>query len=239
MEIISIIFTAVFVLFLPGFTISFVFFSKGKIDLIERIALSFALSIAVIPLIVFYTNLLGIPITKISVILQIIFVLAITGSILAIKFARGRFITSKIHLYHKAEPSIHHARKSNQNRFLTNIHIISDELFKASLVTYLFLLIMETVKEGFVSYFFNPAILLGIVIVSGIGMAVTRDAKPEEKKETEIRAINWFYIFYMSFLGGTLVYIKTKDLGNFSLFIAAATFILVVLISYLIFREEE
>ncbi|MBU5690253.1 MAG: DUF1616 domain-containing protein [Candidatus Aenigmatarchaeota archaeon] len=57
-EIARIIFGSIFVLFLPGFTWSFVFFKKGEIDALERIALSFGLSIALVPLVVFYFNFL-------------------------------------------------------------------------------------------------------------------------------------------------------------------------------------
>ena len=55
-EILRVIFGSMFVLFLPGFVWSYVFFEKGKIDEIERIALSFGLSIALVPLAVFWLN---------------------------------------------------------------------------------------------------------------------------------------------------------------------------------------
>ena len=68
-----IVFGSVYVLFLPGFLISYLFFpktseleKKGSIDWIERIALSFALSIAVVPLLVFYLNLSGMKITALN-----------------------------------------------------------------------------------------------------------------------------------------------------------------------------
>ena len=54
-------------LFLPGFFVSYIFFPKTEeIDWIERIALSFALSIAVVPLVVFYLNLVGIKINVVN-----------------------------------------------------------------------------------------------------------------------------------------------------------------------------
>ena len=68
-----IVFGSVYVLFLPGFLISYLFFpktseleKKGSIDWIERIALSFALSIAVVPLLVFYLNLSGMKIKELN-----------------------------------------------------------------------------------------------------------------------------------------------------------------------------
>jgi uncharacterized membrane protein len=56
------------VLFIPGYALSYAFFPKKKdLDLMERIALSFGLSFALIPLAVFFLNkFLKIPITVYS-----------------------------------------------------------------------------------------------------------------------------------------------------------------------------
>ncbi|MCD6528123.1 DUF1616 domain-containing protein [bacterium] len=66
-----IVFGSVYVLFLPGLVLTFVFFKREEIDIIERIALSFALSIAVVPLLVFYLNLIGMKINPLNVSLVI------------------------------------------------------------------------------------------------------------------------------------------------------------------------
>lgn len=81
-----------FVLFLPGLLLSFVFFSKKEIDILERIALSIALSLAVVPLVVFYTNLIGIQITQLSVIAQIIGIMLVTLGVLFIKRRKTKAI---------------------------------------------------------------------------------------------------------------------------------------------------
>jgi uncharacterized membrane protein len=52
----KIVFGTIFILFLPGFIWTFVLFSKRKIDWVERIALSFGFSVAVVPLTVFWLN---------------------------------------------------------------------------------------------------------------------------------------------------------------------------------------
>ncbi len=83
-----IVFGSVYVLFLPGLVLSYVFFNKKEIDIIERIALSFALSIAVVPLLVFYLNLLGMKINLVNSILVIAFI--IIGSLAAIAFERKK-----------------------------------------------------------------------------------------------------------------------------------------------------
>ena len=82
---------AVYVLVLPGLAISFAFFKRGSIDIIERIALSFALSIAVVPLVVFYLNLAGVRISRTSVLIE---VAVITAVALAIGWRRNSFTNS-------------------------------------------------------------------------------------------------------------------------------------------------
>lgn len=69
-----IIFGSFYILFLPGLVLTFAFFRKKEIDIIERIALSFALSIAVVPLLVFYLNLIGMKIDVLNVILVVVLI---------------------------------------------------------------------------------------------------------------------------------------------------------------------
>jgi uncharacterized membrane protein len=55
-EVAKIIFGSILVLFVPGFAWSYIFFDRGRIDGIERAALSFGLSVALVPLTVFWFN---------------------------------------------------------------------------------------------------------------------------------------------------------------------------------------
>lgn len=72
-----IVFGSLMVLFVPGFSLSYAFFSVKEIDVLERIALSFALSIATVPLLVFYLNLAGLRISAWSVLGVCVFVTAL------------------------------------------------------------------------------------------------------------------------------------------------------------------
>jgi len=103
-----IVFGSVYVLFIPGFVISYIFFpkthefeenksnhnkEKGAIDWIERIALSFALSIAIVPLAVFYLNLIGLKINLINSFFTIFSIIILAIIILIIKskmYNKGR-----------------------------------------------------------------------------------------------------------------------------------------------------
>lgn len=82
-EALRIIFGSIFVLFLPGFVLSWIFFpDKNEIDWIERAALAFGLSIAVVPLAVFYLNYLfgvKINIQNVAVIITTIIIIGYLG----------------------------------------------------------------------------------------------------------------------------------------------------------------
>ena len=105
LEAFRIIFGSIYVLFIPGFIISYIFFprskpfeekhhdsehEKGAIDWIERIALSFALSIAIVPLAVFYLNLIGVKINLLNSFLTIAGIIVISCLILYWRIKRLR-----------------------------------------------------------------------------------------------------------------------------------------------------
>lgn len=105
-----IVFGALYVLFLPGFIISFIFFpktkkfeeeenedkigneerEKGSIDWLERSALSFALSIAIVPLVVFYLNLIGLKITLWNSFFTILGIILISSLILVWRIRKSK-----------------------------------------------------------------------------------------------------------------------------------------------------
>jgi uncharacterized membrane protein len=89
---------AFYILFLPGFAVSFLFFARGAIDIIERIALSFALSVAIVPLVSFYLNLVGVKIKFWTVFLETLAIILISA--VAAKFT-GRFDKKNEHEPHE------------------------------------------------------------------------------------------------------------------------------------------
>lgn len=83
-----IVFGSVFVLFLPGFVITSLFFEN--IDWIEKIAFGFALSIAIVPLAVFYLNKLGVKINTLNSILTIVGVISVAFLVKWIMIKRNK-----------------------------------------------------------------------------------------------------------------------------------------------------
>jgi uncharacterized membrane protein len=81
------IIVGILLLFIPGLAISWLFFEKHQIDWLERIALSFVLSVSVVPLLLFYVNLVGIPINQLTVISTVVLIMCFVGFGLIIKHA--------------------------------------------------------------------------------------------------------------------------------------------------------
>jgi len=85
------VFGSIYILFLPGLVLSYVFFKKGEKDFIERIALSFALSIVIIPLLTFYFNLLfKVKINLLNVSLKVLAFTAVSSTILLWRARKSR-----------------------------------------------------------------------------------------------------------------------------------------------------
>jgi hypothetical protein len=115
--------------------------------------------------------------------------------------------------------------------------IIAEQLFHISLVTYLMLLLAETIKEDFVDYFFNLNILLVVVAISGVMMSFFNTEK--EQRSVINKSIPWKFIFAVSFGGMLLVYYKTETLGGLSLLIALVTGVIIFLMSYVVYTDAE
>jgi uncharacterized membrane protein len=103
LEIIKIFFGGLFVLFIPGLAWSYVFFTRKDIDWIERAALSFGLSIALVPLTVFWLNwLFHIKITFVGTSLTICGLIIVAGIIVsARKYQWDKNISSNLKSVYK------------------------------------------------------------------------------------------------------------------------------------------
>lgn len=81
-EIIRALIGFILVLFLPGYAWSLVIFDKKEIDLIERIALSFGISIAIVPTTIFFLNKYGkVKISETNILLILILLIVIPALI--------------------------------------------------------------------------------------------------------------------------------------------------------------
>ncbi len=138
----------------------------------------------------------------------------------------------------------------------SNLGIIINELFQVSLVTYLILLLLETLDKGFVSNVFNLNYLLAVVLISGIikVLPVAEKKLLSQWDLIDLKFMNlrsqlhlpksfsendFYFILLIGLTGGTLVYFKTEDLGRISILISVITTIIIFLLSYLIFTDQD
>lgn len=138
----------------------------------------------------------------------------------------------------------------------SKVGIVINELFQVSLVTYLILLLWETLDRGAVSNVFNLNWLLVIVLVSGI-IKVLPVSEKRDLDQWDIINLNFwklslkhfkpktitenefYFILILGLGGGMLVYYKTAALGIIAIVIAIITTTLIFLLSYLIYSEDE
>ena len=87
------IFGLIFILFVPGFSWSYLLFKRDRIDWVERIALSVGISIALVPLAVLWFNFLfGMGISLLSVSLLVCFLTVIP----LVYFRINRYLKRKV-----------------------------------------------------------------------------------------------------------------------------------------------
>ncbi|HID43256.1 MAG TPA: DUF1616 domain-containing protein [Archaeoglobaceae archaeon] len=80
LEIVKTVIGGSFVLFIPGFAWSYLFFKQNEIDWIERIAISFGLSIALVPLVMFwlyYVFRIGLNFVNVTVVILVLILIPV------------------------------------------------------------------------------------------------------------------------------------------------------------------
>jgi uncharacterized membrane protein len=85
-----IIFGTFYLLFLPGFIWSWIFWSKSEIKTIERIILSLVLSIAITPLVLFIFMKFGAEFNTLNAFLEILLFIVLGGCILVRMFKKTK-----------------------------------------------------------------------------------------------------------------------------------------------------
>ncbi len=118
-----------------------------------------------------------------------------------------------------------------------NLKIIFNEIFQISLSGYLIFIVIELLKEGFITNFFNINFLLLTVVVSGIGMSILGPIKDTENRK--ITENDYFIAGLFALFSGGIVYFKTTELGSIGIVISVISSVLVFLLSYLVIFEKE
>jgi len=114
---------------------------------------------------------------------------------------------------------------------------INHNFFSMLLVTYLLLLLVETIWMGSVSAFFNLNYFLLILMISGAISVLTRE---EGKiKKVILTKKDYFFIAALGIAGMLIIWYKIKDIGNFAYLVSIIAGVLIILISVLLNEEDE
>ena len=125
----------------------------------------------------------------------------------------------------------------SENRFFRALVASIQQLFIILLVTYLVLLLIETIFAGSVSRYLNLNYWLIAVIVTGVVTVLSRyeSEKPEEKT---INTGNIITLVCIGLIGAALIWYKTREIGWLSYLISLAGGTLIVLLSILIWQKD-
>jgi hypothetical protein len=111
------------------------------------------------------------------------------------------------------------------------LYLVAEELFQFLLVTYLVLLLIETLQEGFVSYFFNLHLLLIPIILNSLIIVITYDEKLPSQPKTN--KLNKVYITLLTIGGAFLVFYKATAPETAAIIFALITLLLLLFLSFL------
>ena len=127
--------------------------------------------------------------------------------------------------------------KLKKDERVTKLLDINYNFFSMLLVTYLLLLLVETIWTDSVSTFLNLNYFLLILMISGAISVLTRE---EEKiKKIILTKKDFFFIAALGIAGMLIIWYKIKDIGNLAYVISIIAGALIILISLLLNEEDE
>lgn len=126
-----------------------------------------------------------------------------------------------------------------RNSFVRWILELVQDFFSILLITFLLLILLETVFEGSVSSHINLNHLLIIVIAVGVAAVLTMPHKAERVKGERLTTRGIFMIICVGVGGAAIIWYKTQEIGWLSYVISAVSGGLIVLLSMLIWRGDE
>ena len=128
----------------------------------------------------------------------------------------------------------------SENRFFRAIVASIQQLFIILLVTYLVLLLIETIFPESVSRYLNLNYWLIAVIATGVVTVLSRQESGtlKEKDEKTINTGSIITFVCIGLIGAALIWYKTREIGWLSYLISLVGGTLIVLLSILIWQKD-
>ncbi len=116
---------------------------------------------------------------------------------------------------------------------MENLKHIFNEVFQFLLIIYLVLLLVNEFKK---IEFVNLNYLMIIVIVFGILTILFPIEQVKEK--FKIKQFHYIYIALLGITGTIIIYLKIKQLGIISYLISIIAGVLIIMLSYMVLKDE-
>lgn len=129
-------------------------------------------------------------------------------------------------------------RTGRESRYWKGAVKLVQQLFVTLLVTYLLLLLVETIWERSVSPYLNLNYLLIVLIVVGVVAVLTGPERGEEEWRRLGRR-DIVIVICAGLTGAAIVWYKTKEIGWLSYVISVISGGLIVLLFMLVWREPD
>lgn len=125
-------------------------------------------------------------------------------------------------------------RKKRATSFIDYATLVIHELFFGTLAVYLFLLLIEEIKKGFVSDFLNLNILVAVVLATGVITMFTYEEKTvirRDDKSTRQAGVEILLVAALGLFAGLLVLSKFAAFGRIGGILAVGVGLLVIILS--------
>ncbi|MBU4174938.1 MAG: hypothetical protein KKB90_03190 [Actinobacteria bacterium] len=125
-------------------------------------------------------------------------------------------------------------RKKRVSRFIDYATLVIHELFFGTLAVYIFLLLIEEIKKGFVSDFLNLNILVAVVLATGVITMFTYEEKtimrPDEKSARQA-GVEILLVVALGLFTGFLVLIRIAASGRIGGILAIGVGLIAIILS--------
>lgn len=115
---------------------------------------------------------------------------------------------------------------------------VSRIVFEISLIVYLALFLLDEIKSGFVSNFFNTNYLLAVCIIFGALTALGQKNEPKPKPQP-LKKYDYILMAGLAVLAVIVVFAKIKEIGVLAWPISILSGVLIFLISYLFLKNDN
>jgi len=131
------------------------------------------------------------------------------------------------------------SKTGGENRYIRGALALVQELFVILLITFILLLLVETIWEGSVSPYLNFNHLLVVVIGVGAIAVLAGSERVERKERGHLGTRDIIMLVCIGLAGVAIIWYKTQEVGWLSYVISSVSAGLIVLLSMIIWRGDE